>query len=99
FAKNQEIALRAPSIIGFACAFIFVFVYVRRRSGNWIALACSAVLIRTILFSRYAIEARPYSLVVACVAMALVCYQHAPETRRVIFMGQMWGLATAFHLH
>jgi len=99
FAKNQEVALRAPSIIGFACAFIFVFVYVRRRSGNWIALVCSAILIRTILFSRYAIEARPYSLVVACVAMALVCYQHAPETRWMIFMGASLGLATSFHYY
>ena len=95
----QEVALRLPSIIGFACALIFVFVYVRSRSGNWIALACSAILIRTILFSRYAIEARPYSLVVACVAIALVCYQHAPETRWMIFMGVSLALATSFHYY
>jgi len=97
--KNEEVALRLPSIIGFACALIFVFAYVRRRSGDWIALACSTILIRTILFNRYAIEARPYSLVVACVSIALVCYQHAPETRWMIFMGASLALATSFHYY
>jgi hypothetical protein len=99
FTKNEEVALRLPSILGFACAFVFVFVYVRRLGGNWIALACSGILIRTILFSRYAIEARPYSLVVACIAIALVCYQHAPETRWMLFMGVSLALATSFHYY
>jgi len=99
FAKNEEVALRLPSILGFVCAFICVFVYLRRRSGNWIALACSAILMRTILFDRYAIEARPYSLVVACIAMALVCYQHAPETLWMIFLGASLALATSFHYY
>jgi hypothetical protein len=98
-SRNEEVALRLPSILGFACTLICVFAYVRKRSGNWIALACSAILIRTILFDRYAIEARPYSLVVACISIALVCYQHAPETRWMIFMGVSLALATSFHYY
>jgi hypothetical protein len=74
-------------------------VYIRRRSGSWIALACSAILIRTILYDRYAIEARPYSLVLACIAIALVCYQHAPETLCMTFMGVGLALATSFHYY
>src|SRR4029077_10988125 len=49
-AKHEEVALRLPSILGFVCTYICVFVYLGRRSGNWIALACSAILMRTILF-------------------------------------------------
>ena len=99
FFRNKEVALRLPSILGFACTFICVFVYISRRSGNWIALTCAAILIRTILYDRYAIEARPYSLVVACIAIALICYQQAPETRWMIFMGLSLALATAFHYY
>jgi Dolichyl-phosphate-mannose-protein mannosyltransferase len=97
--KNEEVGLRLPSILGFACTLICIFVYVGRRSEPWVALACSAILMRTILFDRYAIEARPYSLVVACIAIALVCYQHAPAMRWMILMGASLALGTSLHYY
>ncbi|MFZ0880916.1 MAG: hypothetical protein WA002_15585, partial [Candidatus Acidiferrales bacterium] len=41
---NQEIALRLPSIFGFCCLTICVFIFVRRGAGSAYALICSFVL-------------------------------------------------------
>jgi len=97
--RNPEIAFRIPSIFGFACALLFVFVYTRKRTSGADALLCSALLLLTILFDTYAIEARPYSLEVACIALALLCYQHAPAPRWMILMAAALALAENLHYY
>jgi 4-amino-4-deoxy-L-arabinose transferase-like glycosyltransferase len=94
---NVQIGLRLPSILGFACVLLCVFIFIRRRSGGVIALVCAAILLPTVLFDPYATDARPYSMVVACIALALVCYQRASETRWVIVMGLSLLAAEALH--
>ena len=79
--RNEEVALRLPLILGFCCVTICVFVFTRRRASPGIGLICAAIPLATSLFSWYAVEARPYSMVVACIAVALVAYQRAPSTR------------------
>ncbi|MGB8786135.1 MAG: glycosyltransferase family 39 protein [Candidatus Acidiferrales bacterium] len=96
---NQEIALRLPSILGFCCLTICIFVFVRRRVGSTIALICSLVPFTTVLFHVYAIEARAYSLVVACVAVALVCYQRASSWRWLGLMAFCLALADSLHYY
>ena len=90
---NQEIALRIPSIFGFCCLTICIFIFVRRRAGSTYALICSLIPFTTVLFDIYAVEARAYSLVVACVAAALVCYQRASSWRWAGLMGLCLALA------
>ncbi len=85
--RNEEIALRLPLILGFCCVIICVFVFTRRRAGPAYALLCAAIPLATLLFNWYAVEARPYSLVVACIALALVAYQRAPSAAWMIVMG------------
>ena len=97
--NNQEIAYRLPSIMGFACVLACVFVFVRRRGSALLALACSAILLLTIALDRYAIDARPYGLELACVAFALVCYQQAPARLWLILMGMSLALAEAVHYY
>jgi hypothetical protein len=97
--RNPEVALRIPSMFGFACVLVCVFVYARRRTTGGYALLCSALLLLTILFDTYAVEARPYSLEVACFALALVCYQRAPAARWMILMGLALGLAENLHYY
>ena len=97
--RNEEIAYRMVSILGFACVLTFVFLFARRRTNAWYALLCSALLLLTILFDTYAIEARPYSLEVACFALALLCYQHAPAPAWMIVMGCSLALAENLHYY
>ena len=42
-------------------------------------------------------EARGYSLLVACIALAFVCYQRVPARRWVILLGLSLVLAQSFH--
>jgi hypothetical protein len=97
--RNQEIAYRLASVTAFACVLVSVFLFVRRRGGALLALGCSAVLLVTIAFDRYAIDARPYSLELACIAFAMVCYQRAPARRWMIWMGFGLAMAEAFHYY
>jgi 4-amino-4-deoxy-L-arabinose transferase-like glycosyltransferase len=94
---SVQIGLRLPSILGFGCTLLCVFIFIRRRSGGVIALVCAAILLLTVLFDPYATDARPYSMVVACIALSLVCYQRAPETRWVIAMALSLLAAEAMH--
>ena len=57
------------------------------------------MLLITVLYDPYAIEARPYSLLVACIAIALLCYQRAPETGWMILMGFSFAAAEALHYY
>ena len=86
FIRNQEVAFRLPSILGFCCITICLFVFTRRRVGGAYALVCAAIPFTTSLFNWYATEARPYSLLVACIAIALVAYQSAPTAAWMLVM-------------
>jgi hypothetical protein len=97
--RQQEIAFRIPSIVGFACVLAFVFAFTRKRTTAGYALLCSALPLLTILFDTYAIEARPYSLEVACFALALLCYQQAPAARWMVLMGLALLLAENLHYY
>lgn len=97
--RNPEIAFRIPSIFGFVCVLVFMFAFIRKRTSGGYALLCSALLLLTILFDTYAIEARPYSLELACFALALLCYQHAPAARWMILMAVALALAENLHYY
>jgi hypothetical protein len=53
----------------------------------------------TVLYTTYAAEARPYSLVLAFVAIALLCYQHAPSKPWMLLMGFSLAVAPALHYY
>jgi hypothetical protein len=96
---NENIAFRIPSIAGFCCVLVCVFLFVRKRSGSVIGLICVPIPFVTILYTTYAEEARPYSLVVAFVAIALLAYQHAPSTLWMLLMGLSLALAVSLHYY
>ena len=77
FVANENIALRLLSIIGFSCVLFCLFELIRRKRGNVIALFCASIPLLTVAFGTYAAEARPYSLVLACISFALICYERA----------------------
>lgn len=97
--SNKQIALRLPSILAFPCALICVFVYVKKRSGEAIAFLCALLLLSTSLFHTYLFEARAYSMVLACIAFALVCYQRLPSLRWAALLALSLLLAESLHYY
>src|SRR5271157_5665024 len=97
FIRNENLAYRGVSIFGFAVTLVCLFVAVRTHKGAAIALVCAAIPLASILFDMLAVEARGYSLLVACIAFAFVCYQRVPARRWVILLGLSLVLAESFH--
>src|SRR5208337_2058408 len=98
-SHNKEIALRLPAILAFPCTLICVYVFVKKRSGEVVAFLCAFLLLSTILFHKYAVEARPYSMLIACIAFALVCYQRLPSLFWTAMLGISLALAQALHYY
>jgi hypothetical protein len=69
---DEEIAYRLPSILALCCTIIFVFIFVSRWCSATCALACAALPLLSILYLRYAVEARGYALATAFMASALL---------------------------
>lgn len=97
--RNEHIAYRLPSILGFVFTLWLVFLFIRTRYGAKAALACSSLLLVTPLFTLYAEEARPYSLVAALTASALVCYQRVPAPIWTLGLGLSLLTATLVHYY
>jgi hypothetical protein len=97
--NNKDFALRLPSILAFPCTLICVFVYVKKRGGEVAAFLCTLLLLLTSLFHIYAIDARPYSLAIACIAFALVCYQRLPSVFWTAMLGISLALAQSLHYY
>jgi hypothetical protein len=97
--SNREIAFRIPSVGGLCMVLVCVFLFVKKRGGPATALGCSVLTLFTILYTTYAAEARPYSLAVACVAVALVCFQRAPSKPWMLLMGFTLALSVALHYY
>jgi hypothetical protein len=96
---KAEIAYRVPSILACACILWCLFVFIRARSGPGIAFACAVLPLFTQIYWRYSVEARSYECVVACAAVALVCYQRADQKRWVIGLAVSLFAVGAFHYY
>jgi hypothetical protein len=97
--KNEEFALRLPSVLAFAITLVCVFTYAKRRWTGVSALGCAACLLATTAFQRYSTEARAYSLLLAFIALAVVCYDRLPSRIWTIGLGLGLLLAEAVHYY
>jgi Dolichyl-phosphate-mannose-protein mannosyltransferase len=98
-SSNQQIALRLPSILAFPCILICLFVYAKKRNGELLACVCALLFLATSVFHTYLAEARPYSMVIACIAFALVCYQRMPGRGWTVLFGLALLLAESLHYY
>jgi len=96
---NEQISYRLLSVLGFSCTVACLFLLIRKRSGSVNALFCAAIPLLTLLYDPYAVEARPYALVVACLSIALLCYDRAPEVKWMLLMGLSLALAENLHYY
>ena len=94
------LALRLPSIAGFALMLFCLYRIAQRRIGT--ATAWVAVLFPfTTRGYWYAVEARPYGLMMGFSALALWCWQvaTAEQARRYALLGLTLSLAAAISTH
>ncbi len=72
-------ALRLPALGGFLLLELSLFVLVRRIAGHRAALIAMALPLCTASF-RYAVEGRPYGLLLGLYAAALACWYFATQS-------------------
>jgi 4-amino-4-deoxy-L-arabinose transferase-like glycosyltransferase len=96
---NEQVSYRLLPILGFSCTVACLFLLIRKRSGNVNALFCAAIPLATLLYDPYAVEGRPYTLVVACLSIALLCYDRAPDAGWMLLMGLSLAVAEALHYY
>ena len=77
---QPELAIRLPSVAAFAVTLLCVHAFVRRRCDAISALFATFAL-STAFIRFFGSEARPYALMLAFTALALVCWQSAVERR------------------
>jgi hypothetical protein len=93
----DHVKFRLPSVAAFLCVMSCVFVFIRRRSGGLVALVSAAAILLTNLYDPFAFIARPYELMVACIAVALLCHERADS--RIWAFAFAVCLAAASSLH
>ena len=86
---HQPLATRLPSAAAFLLAGFIVFYLVRRRLGGLFALGATA-LFWTGFFLYYAVEARPYALLLLWFCLSLLCWQRAMDDKAR--PGACWAL-------
>jgi Dolichyl-phosphate-mannose-protein mannosyltransferase len=96
---KKELALRLPSILAFACVLLCVFVYTKKRSDELVGCLCASLLLSTLLFQVYSVEARAYSMVAACITFAIVCYHRLPGVMWAILLGLTLAIAESLHYY
>src|SRR5262249_22070798 len=96
---NQHIAFRAPSIIGAGVSLWSLFLWLKPRFGPVIAFSSALIPVMTVFDSTYAVEARSYSLVVACIAVALICYDRIQSAGWAAAFAVSLFLAESFHYY
>jgi hypothetical protein len=96
-SSNEMIGYRLLPILAFSCTLLCLYTFVHRRRGAQIGFVCALLLFLTPLFTLFAVEARPYSALVASLAFALVAYQRLPS--RWWTLGLFFGLGLAESLH
>jgi len=80
FVADDHLAHRLPSIVGLVVTMIAVYLFLSRRMTRAAALVGAAFLLVTPL-GEYATEARPYALMIGCLAVAMLCWQRADDAK------------------
>lgn len=78
-STDEHIAYRLPSTVGLCGAVILVHLFLRRRLDPMCGVVGASFLLITDA-TYYAAEARPYALVLLCVATALVSWQRLEDS-------------------
>jgi hypothetical protein len=78
---NETMAIRLPAVIGFWVACLCLFSFVRRHTSTVAASVAVLIFAETGAF-RWAVEGRPYAVVLGLAGVALVCWQKCADQPR-----------------
>ncbi len=99
--RNEALAVRLPSTLGFCGMILCLFAFCRRRLPA--AYSFIATLIPCYVCLYYATEGRPYGVVLGAAAGALLCWQMAVEGRprglTITFLALCLSLMIAMHYY
>lgn len=99
---ETELGTRAPALLAFLIATYALYLWTAERIGGMYGLIAAGFLWTTLLFE-YSYEARPYTLMTACVAVALLSWRRACEGpwRRqglaVLFLATALAMASHYY--
>ncbi len=96
---NERITYRLAPLAGFVCVMLCMHTFIRRRAGALIALVAVTALLLTNLYDPFAFEARPYGLMVACIAFALLCYERADSWKWAAIFAVTLAAASSLHFY
>jgi hypothetical protein len=96
---NERVTFRVPSIAAFLCVMLCMFGFIRRRTGGLVASISVAALLLTNLYDPFAFEARSYALMVACIAVALLCYERVDSGKWAISLAMSLAAASSLHFY
>jgi Dolichyl-phosphate-mannose-protein mannosyltransferase len=88
FLHPGNVSARLPSMVAFFTAALLLYSFVRRRT-NRVYGTLGALLLLGSTYKGYALEARPYALVLGFLGVAAVGWQRATEEGD---RGRWWGL-------
>jgi hypothetical protein len=78
---DSPFVTRLPAMLGFLVAGLIVFRLVTQRWGGGLGLAALGIL-WSLSLTAYAVEARPYGLLLGFFSIAMLCWLNAVETSR-----------------
>lgn len=92
----SEVSLRFPSLIAVAASIVLIGLLARRLAGTVAGVAAATLLALTPdLLGTYAIQARPYGLVVALVTASALCAVESSRGRRGAWLIALWSVLAA----
>jgi Dolichyl-phosphate-mannose-protein mannosyltransferase len=94
----EPVAYRMLPTIGYLLVSVCLFVFVRRRAGNMAGLI-AAIIPPLSMVRLYPLEARPYGILLGCLALALVCWQRADRWLWQIGLAISLALAACAHYY
>jgi hypothetical protein len=96
---DLELAYRLPSILASNLACALVYVIARRDLGPIPACVAVLVLLMSQLYHGYAVEARPYALMVLCITLAIAAWQRAAKWPGALVLGATSLVAVLTHYY
>jgi hypothetical protein len=94
----EPTAYRMLPTIGYVVLSVCLFVFVRRRAGNAAGLV-AAIIPPLSMVRLYPLEARPYGIILGCLAVALVCWQRANRWPGQVGLAISLALAACAHYY
>jgi hypothetical protein len=94
---EDHLGYRVPSILGLMGTITCIYFILSRRTNRLAALVGATFVLCTPL-ADYAYEARPYSLMIACISCAILAWQRIEDSRLYAFLLAI-SLAAAVSLH